>query len=217
MKEEIWINTKIVILFSLNIFICYFFINKNGAILSEYIKEQRQFCKKNEKYYNKSIEAKLELLDIKINELEYKMYVPHKNKNHSYKKDHSFEKKESLNFIKALKYYSKRLKIPNNKDIFMLDIGGNIGWYPFLLGRYGYTIITFEPEYNNYYVIRKNVCMLKQKSNIIIITKGLNNEEKMCDYYIDSIADTNGMTLCRNNYNNKNKIAERFIKKKQLY
>jgi FkbM family methyltransferase len=214
MKKEC-LKFTIVFLFSLTIFIRYFFTNKNGTILSEYIKEQKQFCKNIKKYFNKSVEEKLELLEIKLNKLEYKMYVPHKNKNHSYKKNHCFEKNESINFIKALKYYSKRLRITNNKEIFMLDIGGNIGWYPFLLGRYGYTIITFEPEYNNYYVIRKNICTLKQKSNVIIVTKGLNNEEKICDYYVDSMADTNGMTLCRNN-NNERIISQRFIKKNSV-
>ena len=92
----------------------------------------------------------------------------------------------------------------------MLDIGGNIGWYPSLLGRYGYTILTFEPNYQNYYVNLKNFCYLNRNSNVIVITKGLNNEEKICDYY--KSGNTNGMTLCKNNSeNNKNIIANRFI------
>ena len=66
----------------------------------------------------------------------------------------------------------------------MLDIGGNIGWYPSLLGRYGYTILTFEPYPNNYYRNRKNCCLLKINFNVIIITKGLNNEDKICGFYM---------------------------------
>ena len=92
----------------------------------------------------------------------------------------------------------------------MLDIGGNIGWYPSLLGRYCYTILTFEPYPNNYYVNRKNYCLLNRNSNVIIITKGLNNEEKICEYYMQKIATTNGLTLCNDN---KDKIVTgNFIK-----
>mgnify|MGYP002624362160 CR=1 FL=1 len=72
-------------------------------------------------------------------------------------------------------------------------------------------IRTKYPDYNNYYVIRKNFCLFNRQSNIIIITKGLNNEEKICEYYIDSLYDTNGMTLCNNNIGNT--VAGWFIKK----
>ena len=65
MKKEC-LKITIVFQFSLTIFICYFFTNKNGTILSEYIKEQRQFCKNIKKYYNESVEEKLELLEIKL-------------------------------------------------------------------------------------------------------------------------------------------------------
>ena len=37
----------------------------------------------------------------------------------------------------------------------MIDIGGNIGWYPTYLGTFKYTIITFEPYSKNYYVLKK--------------------------------------------------------------
>ena len=47
------------------------------------------------------------------------------------------------------------LNIINNKDIFMLDIGGNIGWYPSILGRYGYSILSFEAFEKNNYVAKK--------------------------------------------------------------
>ena len=37
----------------------------------------------------------------------------------------------------------------------MLDIGGNIGWYPSILGRYGYSILSFE-------AFEKNIMLLKK-------------------------------------------------------
>ena len=29
--------------------------------------------------------------------------------------------------------------------MYILDIGANIGWYSFCLGKYGYKILSFEP------------------------------------------------------------------------
>ena len=153
--------------------------NEKETIVTEYIKEQNEFCSNLSKFYDRSIEDKLIIIDIKLNEIEFKMYAPYKNvKSHPYEKEHCFEKEESLNIMAALKYYSQKNHTIDNKNIFMLDIGGNIGWYPSLLGRFGYTILTFEPNYDNYYINRKNYCKINRNSNVIIIPKGLNNEEK---------------------------------------
>ena len=84
----------------------------------------------------------------------------------------------SNNIIEALKFYGSKKNIPDNKKIFMLDIGGNVGWYPSLLGRYGYSILLFEAFEKNYYVAKKNYCFLNKDSNIIIITKGLGATEQ---------------------------------------
>ena len=65
-----------------------------------------------------------------------------------------------------------------NEDIFMLDIGGNFGAYPLFLGKFGYSIITFEAPPRNSYIIYKNYCLTNKNSNIIIVNKGLSNEEK---------------------------------------
>lgn len=80
----------------------------------------------------------------------------------------------------------------------MLDIGGNMGWYPSFLGRFGYTILTFEPLPQNYYISKRNYCLLNKNSNVIIITKGINDKEKICDYYKDINSFSNGMILCNN-------------------
>ena len=85
----------------------------------------------------------------------------------------------------------------------MLDIGGNIGWYPSYLGRFGYSILTFEPFEKNYYILRKNICHLYNNSNIVIINKGLSNEEKICDFYTDNDNIGNGMVICDNEIYNK--------------
>ena len=174
------------------------FIESNKNLIESFIKEQNDFCDNPNKYYNKQIEDKIILRNVKINGISYEMYV-FNDKNfitNEFQLYGAFEVKETINILNALKYYATKKNISNNKDIYMLDIGGNIGWYPSFLGRYGYSILTFEPFENNYYVLRKNYCLLNRNSNIIIITKGIDNEEKTCDYYINLGNTGNGMVLC---------------------
>ena len=104
-------------------------------------------------------------------------------------------------YICSLKYYAEKKNILNTKNIVMLDIGGNMGWYPSLLGRFGYTILTFEPLPQNYYISKRNYCLLNKNSNVIIITKGISTEEKICDYYKDIYSFSNGMTICNDKRN----------------
>lgn len=81
----------------------------------------------------------------------------------------------------------------------MLDIGGNLGAYPLFLSKFGYSIITFEASPRNSYIIYKNYCHVNKSSNIIIVNKGLSNEEKICNYYSQIKAIGNGVVLCDEN------------------
>lgn len=119
--------------------------------------------------------------------------------------------------IEALNFYRKNNAILNNKDIIVLDIGGNVGWYPSLLGRYGYTIISFEAFEKNYYVEKKNFCLLNNHSNIIIVPKGLGIEEKICHYFNHKSNPGNGMVICDNKDNLNDKIlGKAFIKESEV-
>lgn len=194
-------------------FLLFKYSSYNNNIIINSIFNQKDFCLNIDKYYNKEIENKIILADIKIKNLNYSMYVPkiiNKNQKHRIIKVHSFELLESINILNALKYYKEKKKIINNKNIYMIDIGGNIGWYPSFLGRFGYSILSFEPFEENYYISRKNYCHLNQESNVIIINKGLYYIEKDCNYYKDTSGFTNGMILCNNNH--KKIMKNRFIK-----
>jgi FkbM family methyltransferase len=78
----------------------------------------------------------------------------------------------------------------------MLDIGGNLGVYPLFLGKFGYSIITFEASPRNSYILYKNYCLTSKNTNIIIVNKGLSNEEKTCNYYSQIKNIGNGAVLC---------------------
>ena len=145
------------------------------------------------------------------------MYI-YKDKNfmtHDFNLYKSFETKETINILKALEFYRVKNNIFNNKDIFILDIGGNIGWYPSFLGRFGYSILTFEPFERNYYILKKNYCMLNN-SNVVIITKGLDKNEKLCDYYIHIKNTGNGMIICDEKYMKNNLLRRNFKKSSQV-
>ena len=134
-------------------------------ILSPYKKKLEDFCNNPDKYIDNEIENDIRLFDVNINNISYQMYSTKKifGLSGSLTDTKSFETKESLNILEALRFYRNKLKIKNNKDIYMLDIGGSAGWYPSFLGRYGYTILSFEPFPRNYYISSKNYCLLKFK------------------------------------------------------
>jgi FkbM family methyltransferase len=174
----------------------------NESIIQEYIIRQKNFCTNPDKFYNQKFEELIKLTNFSFRNISYQMYVYKKSDNYmsnSIIKTAKYEPIHMSNFLDALKYYARKNNIIKNEDIYMLDIGGNLGAYPSFLGKFGYSILTFEASPRNSYIINKNYCHINKYSNIIIINKGLSNEEKICNYYsqIDGIG--NGMVLCNEN------------------
>lgn len=101
-----------------------------------------------------------------------------------------------------------------NKNIHIIDVGGNIGWYTILLGKLGYNVISFEPLKMNYYILNKNYCLNKDV-NVTLINKGLYPEEKRCFIYSSEDNIGNGITNCNgeileNSVNNGEIILTKF-------
>ena len=126
------------------------------------------------------------------------MYVYKKYDNHMSNEIIRTSKYEPdcIQILWSLKYYAKKNNIQNKRDIYMLDIGGNIGSYPSFLGKLGYSVITFEASTRNYYIINKNYCHINRNSNIIIINRGISNVEKTCNYFSQMDGIGNGILLC---------------------
>ena len=198
-----------------NFWINYSFFNPENQIIKPYIISQKDFCENFNKYKNEKYEKELILTKAKINKLNFQIYI-FKAQGfliRTFRREGAYETKISINIIEALKFYSLKKKIINNKDVFMIDIGTNIGWYPSLLGRYGYSILCFEAFEKNYYVAKKNYCYLNKESNVIIITKGLGSRKKKCQYFIHLNNAGNGMVKCNNNDTEK---FELFIKDSEV-
>ena len=187
----------------------------NEIINQEYRKNQINFCRNiNEKLIHE-FEDRIKLAKVIFNNLTYNMFV-YKNKDivsYYISNRNKWEEKETNNIINGLNYYAKKKNLIY-KDIYIIDIGGNIGWYTFLLGKYGYNLITFEPSKINYYILNKNFC-LNKNLNITIINKGLFPEEKICNIYSAKNNIGNGMVNCnekivKNEINNGKIILTKF-------
>ena len=130
----------------------------------------------------------------------------------------SWESTETKQIINALNYYSSLKNIPND-NIYIIDIGANVGWYTLFLGKNGYQVLSFEPSILNIYILRKNLC-LNPNLNITLINKGLFTEEKRCDYYFQKGNIGNGMIQCNKNgtvFYNFTKSGEAYLTKLSNY
>ena len=173
----------------------------NEKINEEYRQNQNDFCKNITVPYNQEFEQKIKLSKIIFNNITYFMYV-YKQKDivsHSIVRRHIWEIHETYSLINGLNFYKKKKKLIKN-DIYILDVGGNIGWYTFLFGKLGYNIITFEPSKINFYILNKNYC-LNKNLNVTLINKGLFSEEKKCYIFSKKNNIGNGKVKCHERAN----------------
>lgn len=165
-------------------------------ICNKYKEEQEFFCDNIKIFNDSDYDDQIRITNVNFNNKLYNMYVLNDfdavSKNIINLKN--WEGDSTMKIIEALNYYSKKRNI-KNEDIYILDIGANIGWYSYYLGKFGYKIISFEPEDRNFYLLRKTYC-LNRETNIVIVNKGLYNDEKICDYYEHVGNKGNGMIIC---------------------
>lgn len=168
----------------------------NEVINEEYKQKQNNFCNNIYKYHNQELENQIKLEKIIFNKLTFIMYVYKQNDivSKTISKKHKYEKTATNNLIYGLNFYSKKQNLFNN-DIYIIDAGGNIGWYTILLGKLGYNLISFEPLKANFYILNKNYCLNKEV-NATLINKGLFPEEKKCYIYSPKNNIGDGMINC---------------------
>ena len=160
---------------------------------------------------NNEFENQITKAKIDFNNKSYYMYIFSSSDvvSSSIRKIKSWEEYSTLKLLEALSFYKNKTNL-KNEDLYILDIGANIGWYSFYLGKNGYNIISFEPTERNFYILRKNYC-LNRDINITIINKGIYILENICDYYEHLGNIGNGMVIC----NQRNDIPK-YLKKKSL-
>ena len=168
----------------------------NEIIYNKYIQEQNNFCNNQTQFYNKEFEDKIRTANVYFNSKKFEMFIYKKDDvvSNSIKNLNKWEESYTNNLLQVLSYYENKKNI-KKEDIYIIDIGANIGWYTFILGKYGYKIISFEPLPLNTYILNKNYCLNKDV-NITIINKGLYNENKKCDIYLPLGNEGDGIMIC---------------------
>jgi len=172
-------------------------------------------CNSPNKYFNQQYEELIRLAKFSFKGLSYQMYVYKKNDNSMSNfiiQKGFYEPRHMSDILNALIFYKIKNNIINNKDIFVLDIGGNIGQYTSFLGKHGYSILTFEASPRNFYILNKNYCRNNKNSNVILINKGVGNQEKICNYFTQIESIGNGILLCDENKKNIKVKGYHFIK-----
>ena len=195
----------------------YFLNEENDKIFTEmdrqkHIKQQNLFCQNQINNNNTKIEDKIKMVNIKFSKSNFDMFIYKSNDflSNAISGSGSWETNETNNLLSLLDYYSRKKNIERN-DIYVLDIGANIGWYTFILGNKGYNIISFEPSTTNYYILNKNYCF-NNNTNIILINKGLDIEETNISIYHPLINIGNAISSNdAHNSNIKNYIKEEII------
>ena len=167
-------------------------------INEQYIQLQNSFCEKQNESFIQEYENKIIKTDAIYYGKQFEMFVYKGSDTVSkiIRSSHKWEDSFTLNVLKALEYYSKKKNL-ENKDIYLLDIGSNIGWYTYYLGKYGYKILSFEANKINNYILYKNYCINKDV-NVTLINKGLDVEDKICILKTDASNRGNGMIFCEN-------------------
>jgi FkbM family methyltransferase len=186
-----------------------FYLNFSNEIISNdliesQLKEQNFFCN-NQKIIEK-YEDKIASTEVNFNNKKYNMFVYKSSDrvSETIKLRKNWEGGYTIKIMNALNYFEKKKSLKKG-EIYILDLGANIGWYSFYLGKYGYKIISFEPDPINYYILKKNFCINKDV-NIVLINRGLYTEEKKCNYYLHKGNEGNGLIFC-----NKNAEIQRHI------
>lgn len=183
-------------------------------ILQQIKSQQMEFCNNENKYIKAKFEQQIKLVKVDFLEKKFDIYVYTNDDivsiSISYSKN--WEPRETKKLINALNYYSS-LKNITSDNIYILDIGSNVGWYTLILAKFGYKILAFEPSDVNMYMLRKSFC-LNQDLNITLIKKGLYTEEKECDFYISKGNIGDGWVFCNKN---SSEIPSHLIKSGETY
>ena len=171
----------------------------DSELEKKYIDNQHHFCQSNDLFIDKEIDNKIKKVRAHLGNISFEMYV---YKSDDYVSDSisgsgSWESSSMRNIINCLNYYSQKKKL-SKKEITVLDIGANVGWYSFYLANDGYKLYSFEVSRINSYILKKNFC-LNENINVTIINKGIGLKEEKYLLHHPSHNIGNAVILCGEN------------------
>ena len=123
---------------------------------NKYIENQLHFCKSYDLFLDLRVEKRIQKVNARLKNISFDMYVYKENDfvSGSIRSAGSWEESSTNNIMKCLEYYSNKKQL-SKKDITILDIGANIGWYSFYLAKAGYELLSFEVSHVNDYILKK--------------------------------------------------------------
>ena len=182
--------------------------NKNEIIIKDlnyYQKKQNYFCDNIRYEFNKEIEETISLFNVSLNGTNFELFL---YKDLDYLSNIIRAKKfyddvGTLYMLKALEYYKDKNNY-KNEDLIIIDIGANIGWYTIFFGIHNYSVLSFEPYPENYYVLKKNYCrniknIIEENTNnltITLINRAIYPTEATCGYYQDIKNSKKDLVIC---------------------
>jgi hypothetical protein len=117
----------------------------NEIIDENYKSLQNYFCDNPNENLNQEFENKIKIAKIDFQGQNFEMFVYKIDDivSNSIIQNHQYEGGYAKKFLNALEFYSKKKGL-ENKDIYFIDVGANIGCHTFLIGKHGYKILSFE-------------------------------------------------------------------------
>ena len=174
------------------------YVEYNEKIAEKYSYLQNYFCENQNETFYQEYENKTRIAKVDFHEKKFEMFVYKSGDivSNVIISSHRWERGLTDSILNALEFYSQKKKL-ENKDIYFIDVGANVGWYSFFIGKYGYKILSFEANKVNNYILYKNYCLNKDVS-LSIINKGLDEEDKTCKIITANKNIGNGAIFCEN-------------------
>ena len=187
----------------------YIFLKDKISNLEKYQNIQNNFCDNIRNLYIKEFEDKLNVVNVFINEKKFDMFIYN-----NLIINQLYENETTLNLLNALKYYIDKYDYEED-DILIIDISYNAGLYTNFFGILQYSILSFEPLIENYYISKKNFCrniksLNSYESTITIVNKAVYPVEKFCNYYKDIKNIKKDQILC--DISKEKKLDKDYIK-----
>ena len=84
-----------------------------------------------------------------------------------------------------------------HKDIYMIDVGANIGWFTLTAASRGFKVISFEPFLDNQFYLKQSIQSNPEFApNIQVFETALGNKNKNCSIYSTNTNLLNGFLRC---------------------
>ena len=171
------------------------FIKDNLKNLNIYQIAQNNFCDNFRYLINRDIENQISLFNITLYSINFDIFIY----NYSLK-NNIFEYQTACNILHALEFYSDKYDYEKD-DILIINISENSEFYTNLFGIFNFSVLSFIPFEEDFYVANKNFCrnnkkFLRSDSTVTIINRAVYPDQILCNYYKDINNNHQSLIIC---------------------